>query len=72
MMFIIYNIAIINHETRNLKNVKNGATWEELKDKPTPLSVKEFSVMITDIDKNYEGDIVSDIRNSFNKYGNIE
>ena len=40
-----------------------------MKDKPMPLSVKEFLVMITNIDKNYKGNIKADIRNSLGKYG---
>jgi len=69
LLFIIYHIGVVNHESRNLKNVNKGNEWQQMKDKPMPLSVKEFSVMITNIDKNYKGNIKADIRNSLGKYG---
>ncbi|CAI2376387.1 unnamed protein product [Moneuplotes crassus] len=69
LLFILYHITMVNYESRRVKNLQNGTKWRQLDEKPHPLSIKEFSVLITSIDKNYQGDIISDVKNTLNKYG---
>lgn len=70
-LFICYHIFASRYEIRNLKNITKGRSYQNVDDAPCPISVKEFAVMITDVQTDYsksEGNINDDIRNVFGKY----
>jgi hypothetical protein len=55
---------------RSLRNVTKGKAYHRVENAPAPLSVKEFAVIITNVQKGYKGNISDDLKTLFGKYGN--
>jgi hypothetical protein len=70
IVFIFYHIFASRYEMRSLRNVTKGKAYHIIEDAPSPLSVKEFAVIITNVQKGYKGNISDDLKELFGKYGN--